>query len=874
MPKPSRRPWTTRISAGLLVLAAGTLADMATAQQAADSRDPARASTQDLPLIRLDEELPWLLSRGAILDLRLHESPTPQDYELTANLLSIASDLDPENTEFARDMAQASWLAGNSELMLDATRRIIRGDPKDSVAQLRLISANINQKQTVEERKVIYDRFLSDAGRSLDPAVRSRLALDAALLEREAGNTTGFLERLHQATRLDPSNKSAASLAAQYYSSVRSDPVSNLEYQLRLLNADPLDPNIHLTIFRMLAGQGAIKASQRFLSNAIELYTLEAGQSPDSIEELRIAIEWQVDGPERVMREMMNALNDKRIYAQARVDSRLKNQLPTDDLIMPSEIRYKQSVDKMRLLAAHSQGEQEQVRDILNDISRSVQSELGQIAQAMNIRGVDLNALLVQVVVQIAELQAMRALVGLDAELIRKEILDVTESQPLMAERLASIEPMALFAEGRFQEALDKSEPFKGSPVISLIRAQALEQLGRTDDAIDLYLRLARSNVSNAYGAFAHSRIQKLGAEDRLLTDAGRAMAIVAERVPLWYDLIIHNPSNFFNLSVTQDKAMYREGELPMLTLRIKNTAPIPLALGPNAPIDSRVLIESVGVQTMHNGFVGNPRPKVIQLDHRLRLEPREELVVTIAADSVTTDWLIDQQPGISMRSRWRVVQSFKPRVSDDMARAQQTNPNMPVFGITNSAFGLTTETLVVQRIGLSSARDDTPSLVRLISSSESSARRRGILAASARMIHQHDQSPPFTDSELDQLITAIKQTYTRVSREEQAAMMLVLPQRHQVPAMIGFDDHVAASLLSDALIESKGDPLLSVCALLTRTDDPDAPIFEALSHVEDARVLRVGEIVRARLHQQRPLLGTVGPGLDAMTPAFDGLEY
>lgn len=873
MPMPIRRPWTSMISVVSLVLAAGAMAGATSTQQPVSSQ-PEVGTIADLPLIRLDQELPWLLSRAGILDLRLHESPSPLDYELTANLLSIASDLDPQNAEFARDMAQAAWLAGSSELMHDATRRIIRNDPKDSVAQLRLISANINMKQTVEERKALYDRFLGDAGKSLDPAVRSRLALDAALLERESGNTIGFLERLHQATRLDTTNKSAASLAAQYYSSVRKDPVTNLEYQLRVLNADPFDPNVHLAIFRMLSSQGALETAERFLSNAIVLFKLETGQAPESIEELRIAIEWQVDGPEQVMRELQNTLNDKRVYAQARVDSRIKNQLPTDDLILPEDIRYKQGIDKLRLLAAHSQDEKEQVRDILDDITRSVESDLGQIAQAMNVRGTDINALLVQVVVQIAELQAMRAVVGLDAELIRKEILDVTKSQPVMAERLASIEPMALFAEGKYQEAYDQSEPFKGSPVIALIRGQSLEKLNRTDEAIELYLRLARSNVANAYGAFAYARLQKLGAADQMLTDAGKEMAQAAAGVPQWYDQIISNPSNFFTINVTQDKQLYREGEQPMLTIRIKNTAPIPLALGPSAPIDSRVLIESVGVQTMHNGFVGDPRPKVLQLDHRLRLEPREELVVQVVADSASTDWLIDQQPGISMRSRWRVVQSFRPRVSDDVARSQQTNPNYPVFGITNSPLGLTTETPVVQRIGLSSARDDVPTLVRLISSSEASARRRGVIAAAARMMSPRRESPPFNATEINEIITALKNTYTRVNREERASMMLVLPHQYQVPAMIEFDDHVAASLLSDALIESQADPLLSVCALLTRTDDPEAPIFEALTHVEDPRVLRVGEIVRARLRQGIPLLGTVGPGLNAMTPTFDGLEF
>lgn len=872
MTKPRSRSMPILITSGVLLFSAGVLGGISSMQPAGDSAPAAALS--DLPLIRLDQELPWLLNRGAILDLRLHESPLPVDYELTAHLLSMASELEPDNAEYARDMAQAAWLAGKNELMLEATRRIIRIDPKDSVAQLRLISANINTKQTVEERKALYDRFLSDAGKSLDPAVRSRLALDAALLERESGNTTGFLERLHQATRLDITNKAAASLAAQYFSSVRQDEVTNLEYQLRVLNADPLDPNVHLSIFRMLARQGALETSQRFLNNAIELYKLESGQSPESIEELRIAIQWQVDGPQEVMRELYISLNDKREYARARIESRIENQLPTDDLLQPSDLRYRQSIDKMRLLAAHSQDEQAQVREVLGDIQLSVRDELNKLAQAMNVRGANLNQLLTQVVFQIVEFQAMRAVVGVDAELIRKEILDVVEAQPVMAERLKSLEPMALFAEGKYQEAYDLAAPFEGSPVVALIRAQSMEKLDRADDAIELYLRLARSNATNAYGAFAYTRLVKLGAKDQVLTDAGRQMIQIADSVPAWYDRMIQSPASFFYLSATQDKPLYQEGETPYITLHLKNTATIPLALGPSSPIDSRVLIESVGVQTMHNGFAGDPRAKVVQLDHRLRLEPREELVVRVAADSASTDWLIDQQPGISMRQRWRVIQSFRSRVSDAVARAGNADPNMRVYGITNSKLGLTAETPVVQRIGLSSARDDAPTLLRLIGSNEASARRRGILAAASRMMSPRESQLEFNAEQLKQIVQALNTTYSKVNREEQAAMMLVLPQRHQVPAMMAFDDHVAASLLSDALIDSTADPLITACALLTRTDDPEAPIFEALVHVDDQRVQRIAQIVQARLRDRIPLLGTVGPGINAMTPTFDGVEF
>ena len=667
----------------------------ASAQQPA-SIEPGSQSSAELPTITLRDELPWLMRRAALLDLRLNQSPKPSDYGLCANLLSLASDLDPNNAELARSVAQAAWLAGDEALMLEATRRVIQVDPKDSMAQLRLISANINKKQTVEGRKALYDRFLSDAGNSLDPAVRSRLALDAALLEREMGNTTGFIERLHQATRLDMTNKAAASLAAQFYSSIRENPVTNLDYQLRLLNADPLDANVYLTITRMLASQGALEESQRFLDTAVKLFKLESGEITADIEEITIALEWQIDGPASFLDRLNRRLNELRVKAQSVIQAYEERQLPTDGLMRPEAIKYNLGLDKLRLLAAHSQGETQLVRSILTDIENSVNEQLVQFAEMAKTSGVNMNLLLTQVVVRVAELQAMRAIVGLDAELIRRDINNIIQLQPAMAERLSGIEPMALYAEGRYEEALVASEANLGSPIISLIQAQCFE-----------------------------------------------------------LDQMIERPGSFQFLRIQQDQRMYREGELPMLTITLQNTAPIPLALGPNAPLESRVLIEPVGVKTMTNGFNGESKPKVLQIDHRLRLMPREELVFKVVADSATTDWLIDQQPGVSMRQRWRLIQGYRPRVADNSARQGTIDPNAKVYGITNSPLGLTAETQVVQRLGLSVYRADPNDLIAMLNRGDSQSRRRAVLAINARLMSSNEDDA-IDEGMMNKLINAL----------------------------------------------------------------------------------------------------------------------
>lgn len=858
-----------------ILMLAGSCAPTLSTASAQDVQPDLRVTPvveQDRPRIPLTAELPWLIHRAALLDLRLNESPSPTDYEFASILLDLGLRMNPENAELARDLAQAAWLAGDSDRSLEATRQIIRADPSDTVAQLRLISARINEKQTLEQRKALYDRFLGEAGQSLDKSVRSRLALDAALLEREAGNTAAFLERLHQATRLDSSHKAAASLAAQYYSSVSRNPTVSLDYQVRLLKADPLDAHVHLSIADMLSANGASEEAKRYLYNAIKLFSLETGEPPENIEEIRIAIEWQTDGAEAAMAPLRAELNDLRTAARAQIDAYVEAQLPIDDLRQPLEIRFPLGVDMLRILAAHSEGDSELVRSILDDIQRTVSQDIAALAQAATQPGADVRTLLTLVVRRMTELNAMRAIVGLDTERISEEITVMREQMPALASQLRQVEAMIQYSKGNYEEAIREAEAFSSMPIHGLIRAASYERLEQDEKAIELYVGIARSNVKNAYGAYAHERLKKLGAADRFMTEAGQEMIRIASRLPEWVEQMIDRPSSFQYLSVDHQKRMYFEGERPMLTIRLQNTAPIPLSVGPNAPINSRVLIEPVGVSTQHNGFIGSPRPKVLQLDSRLRLEPRESVSIEVAADSVSTDWLIDQQAGISMRQRWRLIQGFRTRLSDSVAQVQGANPNQRVFGITNSPLGLTAETSVVQRLGLSVFRASASELAAMLESDDSDMHRRAMTAISARLINSRVDEQ-FDERGIDRITTALNELYTRSGAEVRAAMMLMLPQRHQAPGMMAFDDHVASSLLSDSLIDSEVDPLTLVCALLTRTDDPESPIFETLAQISDPDIKRFAQITRERLRGGEPLLSTVGPGVDAMIPTFDGLD-
>lgn len=180
------------------------------------------ASDQDLTKELVAREI----VRTALIDLRSQQMPGPGDYAVASAMLEIARSLTPDDTNLLRRLIESERAAGNETRVMQHTRELVRLDPSDTVAQLRLLSWNASQKQTVEERLAVYERYLGPEGQKAisDPAVRSRLALDAALLQRELGNEKDFVRLLSLATSLDSSNKEAAAARGGVLSGTKERP--------------------------------------------------------------------------------------------------------------------------------------------------------------------------------------------------------------------------------------------------------------------------------------------------------------------------------------------------------------------------------------------------------------------------------------------------------------------------------------------------------------------------------------------------------------------------------------------------------------------------------------------------------------------------
>ena len=779
------------------------------------------------------------------LDLGLNEPVTTDDYQIAMHLMSMALELNPADADLARSVAQAAWSCGNHEELINATRVVVRNDPADTVAQLRLISAIINRHQTVDERIAAYERFLGEGAESIDPSVRSRLMVDRALLERELGDEIRFLSSLRKAAKLDPANKEAQSLVAQHYSQIIDDASVLMRLQLRVLYADPLDPNVIISIARMCAAEGATDVAWRFLNNGIKIFKIDNGSAPSALQEQQLSLLWQYEGPQAILDKLNPSLSDERATTRARIEARIEANEPFDDIKKPMDIRYDPGIDRIRLLAAAILEDQETIDSVLLDLERSLIAYYQAIQEQMKLRGVNKGQLLGGYLAEVVTFQTMRAIVGVPGDEIEQDITTIIENAPELEPFFRPFEPFSMFAMGEYQQAMDTaSKTLSPSASRDVLIALSAERLGQSERAIELYTQLTLDYPLQAVGSIARSRLEVMTDGADMTTPEGAKMREIAQRVPEWFDHMITSPQNTMSLSIRPLKTSYAPGERAKIEIRLSNLSTLPLSLGSAHPIDSNMLVVP-GFREIDGEFKGIGRSSVVDLGRRLRLKPLEEMIVVVDPDSIQSRWLIQNQPQSVVRQRWRGLQGFKPMMGG---------------GIINSPFSLVSETQIVERRVLGEASMMVEDLIETIRAPESDRFERGVLGAAAILI-KIESRPDLTEADLERIVDALWERYLSGDTATRIWMLGTLPVKLAAKPMNSFDERVKQTLTADSLINPDIDPLLVAMVLVTRVEMMGSSVFDVARGHPDERLGWMADLIAERIRNLEPMYaGTDNP--------------
>lgn len=780
------------------------------------------------------------IARLALLDLRSQDEASQLDYRVAATLLDQAGAMAPDNAEILRRRIEAHFNAGNDRDVLVLSRELLRLDPRDTVTQLRVISAKLAQIQTVEERLNAFKRFLGEEGVAFDPSVRSRLALDAALLAREAGDDAAFLAMLEQSASLDSTNKAAALLALSVYSERVNSATGRLELLANLLYSDPLDPRVHQQIRDELVSVGAFDQAGRFHSNASRILAAAGSQDEQARSVIAAVLDWYTNGPQ----SPLDAMRTQLLIDRDRADRMAKAQESAAGLVTVkrgSEVFLPMSFEVVRLTAAIAMKDTAEIDKSLSDLDASVKERE---ALLMDRGRRPINMTDEQAVIDSsrlkAELQRWRLLANsqLDkaAEGIEAAIL---ATEPSSVERVSLLALSALRA-GDTDEALRLCDVAPdASPWIEITRAYAYQLAGEDLKARDAFVRAFRMSPLGLLGALGHTLASEIPDENGLTGPAhdpalARRLGDYAATIPSWIDAMVQNPRSYQNLIVrinTQATPGNRADALSplMAAISLTNTSPIPLGVGSDRTINPRLLF-APSLDTRRGNQRAIAEPEVVEMAQRIRLMPGETMTQTAELDLGGVGFIAETASDGPSTLWWRVVQGFESKPG----------------GIRDKGAGCleaTTDTL--SRAALPEATRSAAYLAdRIAASVETPEHIPALIIATRSMLartfltpeqHPGEALPPEVRSAL---ASAIANTYPNWPREARAMAIASLPPGKQVAALAAVD----------ALALADTDPMVRAVAIVSRVDNPEDPSIAAAIASGDTMLAHLAAAHRDRL--------------------------
>ena len=773
------------------------------------------------------------LSRDALADFKLAPTPGESDYRITAELLRIACSLSPQEPILLRWYIEAAAGANQPDKALEATKTLVGLDPRDTVAQLRLITGRISNLQSVDQRIAAYDRFLGPEGEQLDAALRSRLALDAALLWRERGDLQKFSQALDKSVELDPTNKDAATLALTFFAERVPDAAGRLDLLLGVLYADPFDPDVHRAVAHELAASGAYTGAARFLAT-LDRLELQSGITPTPEERaFRDAVDWNLRGAETVARGLTDRLDEDRKSVLRRRQEMTASRQAADDVPSPEDVRLPFSSERTRLLAATASGQRE-----LAAVSMGELAETGRrLAQALadpakRPKDIPESEVLPRIEQILGEIVWLRLWTDQQLDQALLGLTKLHKNSNADASYLRRLDAWALLRKGETDAAQTALGAIAATdPYGELGLAVLAEKRNDRRAAVISYMAIAKAFGADLLGAYARTRVAALAGAVIPRSDIAKQMENIASAVPDWLEGMITQASHVVSVEAQPENSDVRLLERTPVRITVTNVAPIPLAVGADKAINSRFLLAPVA-EVLATPTASSDLVEVVALDRRLRLLPREQFDATVWADAGQLGLLLDLSSSSTSRVRWRVIQGFELT---------------PGHGYDAGPHCASTDTPNMVRRASTRFLADAQSLIGSMETGGPRELGEAILAVRARQSRTNSSLAPLSSLELDAFVDAGATRFRSLSKPAKILFLSLLPTRAVQPQVARID----------AIAGKDSDPDVLTVEMSLRAASADDPVFENPAVENNPDLKHLSELVKARLKTTRRTFST-----------------
>lgn len=843
-----------------------------------------------------------ILCRDALIRLRSVANPTKEHLRAAALALRIIRRLAPDDPDLLRLEIEAWTSAGDDDEALAATRQLLRLDPTDQIAQLRVAVAGLDRLQDVDSRLRAYDRILGSEGSAVDPAVRSRLALDASLLARDNGDQKGFLKYLTRAMTLDPSNKDAAALFGSYVLGRSDDAMRRVEVLCNIILADPLDGQAYENLALELLSHGAYAGALRAYGLGTQIAVARGWvMTPERVFDFALC-EWRVKGPVPALARIKKVVDDSLLAEKQRRDAAIAQGLdpgPERPMYLPPNLNL------MRLAIAVSQRSVEGAKTVLDEYLtadelqvENIKSHPGKTPQEQRRINVTLEAIKLQHLwamlfagqrvdeaqklfdellaenarkagvsggsgtgaegeaptpeadagddakpaAPVADQDAKQASAPSDASDDASVDVNPPPLEPEVIQRfrgwLAMLHGEDLEAERLLAPLVDKD------PNARWAMAVLREQQGNDREAMLNFALLAKENPRSALSTAAWDRLIDLHGGPVAPSEEAQALDQYVVNFAPWLNNLASDASSFMSLLVRHEADVVDPlGEIKV-DVTVRNVSGWPLAVGADRPIPKRLLL-APRLRLKGQDASNLATPSVVLIPNRLRLAPSEEVTVVVTPTRGPLGSLLDLTPGAIASLRWQAVQGFVKG---------------PEQGYQAGSMTVTTLSDVVVRPNLDDSIG-TNELASQIGVLDGADLLRTILIA-RRQVADEIQSNKDLDGART-LMHAILARFPSMGPLEQTIVLGWLGE-----AGIGVKDEFTPSVRS-----SVGDPTTypALALLMGFVSDPEDPLLQSMVASDDDDLSRLGfiwrELLRKKAMEPAPAKATNGAKDGAASP-------
>lgn len=769
------------------------------------------------------------LARTAQLDLRIVNTPEDRDFRIAAAMLETACRLSPTDQDLLRLEVDAASGSHDDARVAELTSRLLALDPADAVSQLRLISARIAALQDADARLALYDKFLGPRGASFDDSIRSRLALDAAVLLRERGDINGFINRLADSTDLDSTNKDAAAMAVAFYNERCDDPIGRLTLLINLLMADPVDPDTHLLIARELGAGGAYAGAKRFYETTQTIFAAANQQTPrDVITEWYTCV-WNIEGPDRIVTDLRSQVEEQRALLLRQKDAAAKAKTPgaqPKEVPDPQTVRLTVELERVRAAAASAMGDEGQLQYAIDEMTRSFRTKEAELDDPAARAALSEEDIAEKRRWLTGELCWMRLWCGrqIDEAAATLKVIDADPALPPEGRpTLDRMKGWLLIRQGDLDGAQSALTPLAGDdPFAAIGLALVTELRGDAKGAAEQYGDLSRRLAGTLGGAWSRTRAFRLSGKMPDQPGATPKLQRLASGVPDWLDAGMADARKLMSMQVVLDSQRADVLDRVSVTIRIRNVSPIPLGLGPDGPINTRILLSpkvEVGMFPAATGGAGS----VVRVDRRLRLMPQESVEVSCWADGGVLGWFLERTSLASSHIRWQAMQGFLI----DPSGLYRPGP-----------LCLSSGTEILIRNATSHGRESTPGLVRWIQTGSLDDLADCMMTIKSRASRTGDEPGGLSDAEKADLAKALAAKYPTLEPDARILVLAEMPPATHEPWLAPLDA---------AAREEKDDNVL-VAVLSTRVADVSDAALDRAAASADHSLAALAAEVRARL--------------------------